>query len=214
MNPQNKLGTKMSYFKSVFIISSMMLSGLANAAPTVSNLTSGFSLTHFTPAMSTSLGNPALGTGALNKDSTLFWVDEKTVNGQKSYYISFEPGQQQNIFATLNFGSKVLAVYDTAADLASTTSTYGASGINYGTSNHIGEEVNSACASTPTVSDTTFDCHWVSGNTVSLNWRADGVGDAIRVLVAASPVPEPSTMALMFGGLFAVGAIARRRAKA
>ena len=85
------------------------------------------------------------------------------------------------------------------ANLDGSNATYGAPGINYGTSLLVGLEPR--------------DLFSIVGNVLTIDWRASDPGDHIRVFTQATPVPEPETYALFMAGLLAVGFIARRRAR-
>jgi hypothetical protein len=130
--------------------------------------------------------------------STLFFIDEKTGPLGKAWYIFFDPQGPGDIVATITFEAAITGVFITKADLDGSNATYGAPGINYGTSTLIGLEARTDAIS------------W-SGNVLTIDWKAIDPGDHIRVFTQVTQVPEPETYALMTAGLIAVGFIARRR---
>jgi hypothetical protein len=166
-----------------------LLAGTVQAAdPTASFVTSGFTFTEFT-------GTTVLGEGNLDDSSVLYWVDEKTGPNGKSWYLVFDPMGLQSVVATVSFDSPISGVFFTQPELDGSNAVYGADGINYGTHPQIGLENNSSLT--------------IVGNQITLRWTANDPGDHIRVFTQA--VPEPSTYALMAGGLLAVAWLARRR---
>ena len=52
------------------------------------------------------------------------------------------------------------------------------------------------------------DFYAVSGNTLTIDWKASDPGDHIRVLTS---IPEPQTYAMLIMGLGALTFVARRR---
>lgn len=131
-------------------------------------------------------------------DSTLYFIDELTGPLGKAWYIFFDPHGPGPVTATITFESAITGIFTTKADLDGSNATYGAPGINYGTSTLIGLE------------DRT-DAYTIVGNVLTIDWRAIDPGDHVRVFTQVTVVPEPETYALLMAGLLAVGFVARRR---
>lgn len=141
------------------------------------------------------LGGRTVGEGLIDID-TLFYIDEQSGPQGKSWYVFFEPVRPESVSATITFDGVITGVFTTKAELDGSNATYGAPGITYGTSLFIGLEQ--------------FDTLSFSANQSTLTWHSYNPGDHIRVFTT-SPVPEPSTTALLAGGLMALGYAARRR---
>jgi hypothetical protein len=173
----------------------------AASTPTVSFGTPDFTFQAYS-------GNAPVGSGQVDISNTLFYIDEQTVGGLKSWYIFFDPKGVQTVDATLTFDSSVVNILDTKSALDSTNSTYGVDfnhdGVfnDYTTSKYIAPELGDG-----PFHDT---LSWTPGsNTVTLHFNAADPGDHFRVLVAA--VPEPSTYALFGIGLLGLFVARRRR---
>jgi hypothetical protein len=176
-----------------------LCTGLAHAAdPVPSGLPAGVSFQEYS-------GAAAVGNGHVDTRNVLWYIDEQTVGGLKSWYILFDPAGGQSTSATITFDRPIVDVLDTKAGLDGTNGTYGidvdGDGVldDYDTSFFIAPELQAL----DTVS-------WLAGgNTVTIHWNAVDPGDHIRVLVQ---VPEPSTYALFgIGGLVLALATRRRR---
>ena len=131
-------------------------------------------------------------------DSTLYFIDELTGPLGKAWYVFFDPHGPGDISATITFESAITGIFTTKAALDGSNATYGAPGINYGTSTLIGLE------------DRT-DAFTIVGNVLTIDWRAIDPGDHVRVFTQVTVVPEPETYALLMAGLLAVGFVSRRR---
>ena len=140
-----------------------------------------------------------VGQGQVDTD-TLFFIDELTGPLGKAWYIFFDPEEARALSTTVTFDAPISAVFSTKADLDGSNATYGAPGINYGTSFFIGLEGR--------------DTFSVAGNVLTIDWLAIDPGDQVRVFTRVTEVPEPETYALLTAGLFAVGFMSRRRPRA
>jgi hypothetical protein len=171
----------------------MFVAASAHAAdPTASIATPGVSFAEYSSP--TPVGQGQVDT------TTLFFIDELTGVLGKAWYIFFDPQGPGDIVATVTFDAPITGVFFTKAALDGSNATYGAPGINYGTSLLIGLESNT-------------DSFSFVGNVLTIRWHAIDPGDHIRVFTAL-PVPEPETYVLFMAGLLAVGFARRRRARA
>ena len=171
----------------------LCLAGAAQAAdPTVDSLTPGISFAEYS-------GATPVGQGQVDSD-TLFFIDELTGPLGKAWYVFYDPADGRNIFANITFDAPITGVFTTRADLDGSNATYGAPGINYGTSVFIGLEART-------------DAFTVAGNVLTIDWRAVDPGDHIRVFTQVTAIPEPETYALFMAGLLAVGFVSRRRSR-
>jgi hypothetical protein len=170
------------------------------AAPVASGLTAGYSFEEYS-------GAAPVGSGQVDTSSVLFYIDEKTVAGVKSWYVFFDPAHSQPITVTLTFDAPIIDVIDTKQGLDGTNATYGID-VDHDT---VLDDYTTSLFIAPERGDVTA---WTAGGfTVTLDWNAVDPGDHIRVLTAA-PVPEPETYALLLGGLGITGFVARRRKSA
>jgi hypothetical protein len=142
-------------------------------------------------------GSAPVGQGAVDTNE-LFFIDEQTGPLGKSWYIFFDPTGPTTIDATITFDGAISSIFSTKTDLDASNATYGAAGITYGTSKFIGLE--------PAMD-------WVAyapgSNQMTIHFTSADPGDHIRVFT--SPVPEPSTYALMALGLMGLGVSKLRR---
>ena len=131
-------------------------------------------------------------------DSTLYFIDELSGPLGKAWYVFFDPQGPGDISAAITFDSAITGIFIGKSDLDGSNATYGAAGINYGTSNLIGLEART-------------DEFTIVGNVLTIDWRAIDPGDHVRVFTQVTVVPEPETYALFMAGLLAVGFVSRRR---
>ena len=175
------------------VFAALFIAGTAQAAdPVPGSLTPGLSFAEYSDATPTGQG--------LIDSNTLYFIDELTGALGKSWFIFFDPLRTEDVFATLTFDGPITSVITTKAGLDGTNATYGAPGINYGTSLLIGLEPMAG------------DSFSFAGNVLTIDWHSSDPGDHIRVFTALA-VPEPETYVLFMAGLLAVGFIGRRRSR-
>lgn len=169
----------------------------ANAAPAVDSMTTGFGMAEYT-------GSAAVGAGLVGVNSTLFYVDEQTQGGVKSWFIFFDPAGTQSIEATLDFGQPILGVVTTRAGLTATQASFSIDIDGDGLFN----DYNLAPAAVGLEASDTVS-YVVGGSTLTLDWRASNPGDHVRVLL--STVPEPGSFGLAALGLAGLAGLRRPR---
>lgn len=138
-------------------------------------------------------GSNPVGVGAVDTNK-LFFIDEKTVDGVKAWYIFFDPKCKARVDAEITFSSVITGLITSTQGLLSSNPTYGIASVDYESVKYTGLEKR--------------DFASFSGNTLTIHWKASDPGDHIRVLTA---VPEPQTYALLLAGLGAMTLVARRR---
>lgn len=116
-----------------------------------------------------------------------------------SHYVFFDPGRSRRAIGYVDFDGDILGVLDSRSDMEMTDALLGNANANYVSVNLRGLEAP--------------DSFNIMGDRININFRASSPGDYIRVLTAASAVPEPSTWAMMIGGFGLVGGAMRRRRK-
>lgn len=117
-----------------------------------------------------------------------------------SHYVFFDPAPTLHMIGTVDFDSDVLGIITSTASLAA-SDFLANTGVNYLNPGNRGLEAGDSVTITGP-REVTFDTF------------ASSPGDYVRVLTALSPaaaVPEPASLALTLGGLFAIGALARRK---
>jgi hypothetical protein len=168
-----------------------LATGAQAANPSVDSLAPGISFAEYSSPT-------PVGQGQVDSD-TLYVISERVGPLGKSWYVFFDPAGSKDVFAHITFEAPITDVFFSRGDLDGSNATYGAPGINYGSSLLIGLEPR--------------DLFSVAGNVLTIDWRAVDPGDHVRVFTQATTVPEPETYALFMAGLLAVGFIARRRAR-
>jgi len=165
------------------------------AAPTASGLPAGFTFQEYS-------GAAAVGNGQVDTRDVLWYIDEQTVGGVKSWYIFFDPQGVQATSATITFDHPILDVFATKAQLDGSNGTYGIDVDHDG----IFDDYQTSLLIAPEGNDTTS---WVAGgNTLTIHWNAVDPGDHVRVLLE---VPEPSTYALFGVGALMLAVATRRQ---
>ncbi|HEY2559984.1 MAG TPA: PEP-CTERM sorting domain-containing protein [Caldimonas sp.] len=178
------------------LIAFLFAAGTAQAAdPVASGLPPGFSFSEYS-------GTTAVGDGLVNISNVLFFIDEQTVAGIKSWYIFFEPLEAERVTATITFDSPIVNVLDTKPALDGSNATYGIDVDGDG----IFDDYTTSLLIAPEGRDVTT---WTVGG-LTLDWISLNPGDHIRVLTQATVVPEPETWGLFAAGLAALGWRARR----
>lgn len=179
------------------LVAMLCAAGAARAAdPIAAGLPAGFTFSEYS-------ASPPVGSGQVDSSSHLYFIDEKTVAGIKSWYIFFDPERRQGVTATITFDAPIVDVLLTKATLDGSNATYGIDVDGDGVFN----DYTTSLLIAPELGDvTTFA---VGSNTLTIDWDAVDPGDHVRVLLA---VPEPETYALFAAGLAALAWRARRRA--
>ena len=176
----------------------LFAAGAAQAAdPVASGLPGGYSFSEYS-------GSAAVGAGLVDMSGRVFFIDEQTVGGIKSWYIFFDPARVQSLQTTITFDAPIVTVLDTKAALDGSNATYGIDVDSDG----VFDDYATSLLIAPEAGDSTS---WsVGGNTVTIDWLTADPGDHIRVLTQTNPIPEPETWALFAAGLAALGWRARR----
>lgn len=160
------------------------------AAPVADSLSPGFSFAEYT-------GSAPVGIGQVDVDQTLFFIDEKSVGGVKSWLVFYDADRDFGfVEATLRFDRPILDVISTREGLDATTPLYGSDAVSYASVRLTGLERSDSLAWT------------FGGSTLDLRLITADPGDHIRVLTA---VPEPATYALMLAGVGLFGWLRRHR---
>jgi hypothetical protein len=178
------------------LIAFLLAAGTAQAGdPVATGLPAGFTFSEYS-------GTTAVGDGMVNVSNVLFFIDEKTVAGIKSWYIFFEPLTVENVTATITFDTPIVNVLDTKPGLDGSNATYGIDVDGDG----IFDDYTTSLLIAPEGRDSTT---WTVGG-VTLDWISLNPGDHFRVLTLATAVPEPETWALFAAGFALLGWRARR----
>lgn len=177
------------------LLAAFALGSARAAAPLVLDIDAGVSFAEYA-------GLAPVGQGNIDDSTTLFYVDEQTVDGVKSWLIFFDPAGLGRVDATLHFDLPIQAVLTTKSQLQSSHALYGVDidgdGLldDYAMHRFIGLERRNRIA-------------WAEGgHELELSWTAADPGDHIRVLIA---VPEPPNPLLFAAGLAGLALTLRRR---
>ena len=114
-----------------------------------------------------------------------------------SHYVFFDPNLDRTMLGFVDFDTQILGIITGTGSLQTSETFLGNSAVNYIYDPATGLEAE--------------DFVSFSGNRLNWNTNASTPGDYIRVLTAASPVPEPSTLALLALGLAGLGMFSRVR---
>jgi PEP-CTERM motif len=115
-----------------------------------------------------------------------------------SHYVFFDPKDPTSQKGLVNFDSAILAVI-TSTNLLAASDFLIQTGVTYLNPSARGLEAGDVVS--------------ISGlNQIQVDWAASTPGDYVRVLTAFSPsVPEPSSWAMLAGGVLVLGALRKRR---
>jgi PEP-CTERM motif len=185
--------------KNLFLVTLALAASAAAqaAAPTATSLTAGLSFAEYS-------GDTKVGSGNVNVDDTLFFIDEAVSATAKSWYLFFDPTATRSLQATISFDAPIVGILRSRNQLSQSNSTYRVDVDGDGLLNDYANVGGTGMEK----ADIAL---WTPGqNTITLNWATNASGDHLRVLTA---VPEPSTYALLAGGLFAIGLHLRARRK-
>jgi len=120
------------------------------------------------------------------------------------YYIIFDPAGQVRQRATVTFDVPILGVAHRSRKIRQ-TDFLGKPGTEYARFSHRGFEAGPGTSRNDRIRHSEFS--------IDFNVRASDPGDAVRVIVAHVPIPEPSTALLVGAGCAGLAALrARRRA--
>jgi len=118
-----------------------------------------------------------------------------------SHFVFFDPLATQTVRGSITFDTPLLGVITTRSKLIA-SNYLGAPGVTYLTPASVGLEpgVDFAISSFPSPNDLRI-----------VTFNADSPGDAVRVITAASAVPEPASWAMLIAGFGIAGAALRRQ---
>jgi hypothetical protein len=183
----------------------LTLTAGAQAAPTVAFASAkhGFSFIEYA-------GSGPLGSAQLGHDDAVYWVYEGTGNFKgksvDSWFLLLEPNSDR-VKGSLRFDGRIEAVFDSRTELVR--------------SQQFASDDHGYDFSRSSVGLEGRDQWSAAGRRLSFDWRGGISGDHVRVLTRSvsglsidapvAPIPEPSTYALMAGGLLAVLFMSRRR---
>lgn len=158
------------------------------AAPVATALTPGYSFAEYA-------GATPVGAGEVDAPDTLFYIDERLIDGLKSWYIFYDGVGLSAVTATLSFDAPIVGVIASYDGLVG-SSQFESGAVSYRYNAFTGLEGRDSASFTQ------------GDTTLSLSFRTLEPGDHIRVLTA---IPEPGSSALMAAGLTALLWLARRR---
>jgi hypothetical protein len=142
-------------------------------------------------------GTAPVGAGQVDDSGTLYWIDEKTLDGLKAWYVFHDGSGLSQVTATLDFGAPIVDVLFDRATLKASHG-FAADTVRYVYTGFTGLEMRQGDR---------FSFKRGS-STLRLDFSTLTPGDHIRILTA---VPEPGTAATLAGGLAALLWLARRR---
>ena len=152
----------------------------------------GWSFTEYTTSTA---GGAPVGNGLVDVNKTLYFVDEKAVNGVKSWYVFFDPLCRSVVDADITFSSVITGIVTDSKGLLLSDPVYGIGDLTYLNNRYTGLERGDFARQT-------------GGSTLSIHWQASDPGDHVRIYTA---VPEPQTYALLLSGLAMLALATRRR---
>lgn len=164
--------------------------GTAVAQPTATFITPGFTFVDWL-----TVNNQTVGVGDIDVSNVVYYLKEKQLGNLQSWLIFFDPLGNQSVRGSVTFGGPIAALFTSSADVTVTSAAYQLTPtVSYGVHANTGLESGD---------NATF-----AGNVMMFDWTAADPGDHVRVLTT---VPEPSSYALLAGGLGALALISRRR---
>ena len=172
------------------LATALSLTTQASAVPAATELVDGISFTEY-------VGSAPVGGGQVDDGGTLFFIDEKLIDGLKAWYIFHDGVGISHVTATLNFDAPIIDVLSDR-DALQASAAYGSDSVRYVYHAFTGLEARQGDA-------VSFER---GSRRLQLDFSTLTPGDHIRVLTA---VPEPRAAALLVAGLATLQWLARRR---